>query len=75
MGFPILLTGAGIFIFRMLEYLFLNFRRGNFQFPQPVFREMCSTALLSMILAPLIYLTLWWLERAIHGHPRYAHGD
>ena len=36
---------------------------------------MCSTALLSMILAPLIYFTLWWLGRAIHGHPRYAHGD
>ena len=75
MGFPILLTGAGIFLFRLLEYLFLNFRRGNFQFPQPVFREMCSTALMSMILAPLIYFILWWLGRAIHGHPRYAHGD
>ena len=75
MGFPILMTGGGIFLFRMLDYLFLNFRRGNFQFPQPVFREMCSTALLSMAFAPLIYFILWWSARAIHGHHRFVHGD
>ena len=74
MGFPILMVGAGLFLFRFLEYLFLNFKRGNFQFPQPVFREMCSTAIISMILAPLVYFFLWWLSKMIHGNARFMRG-
>ncbi|MFT4636756.1 MAG: cell shape-determining protein MreD [Verrucomicrobiales bacterium] len=74
MGFPILLTGAGIFAFRLFDYLFLNFKRGNFQFPAPVFREICATALVSMVLSPLIYFFLSWLSKSLPGSNRYAYG-
>ena len=74
MGFPILMTGAGIFVFRLLDYLFLNFKRGDFQFPAPVFREICATALVSMVLSPLIYFLLHWLSKSLPGSSRYAYG-
>lgn len=75
MGFPIVLVGLGIFLFRLLDYIFLNFKRGSFSFPEIVFREMCATALLSMILAPLIYFVLWWLARTIRGHQFFAYDE
>ena len=39
MALPILLTGFGIFVFRLMDYGILNFKRGNLQFPGPVFQE------------------------------------
>lgn len=67
MVFPVLLTGVGIFAFRLMDYLFLNFKRGNLQFPTPVFREICATALISMVLSPLIYFVLYWLAKLLSG--------
>lgn len=73
-GFPILLTGAGIFLFRLLDYLFLNFKRGDFQFPAEVFQEICVTAAISMAFSPLIYFVLFWLSRSLGGGSRHAYG-
>ena len=71
-GFPILLTGAGIFGFGLLDYLFLNFKRGGFQFPLPVFQAISTTALVSMIFSPLIYFLLYWLSQSLQGNARYT---
>ncbi len=71
MGFPILMTGLGVFLFRLMDYLYLNIKRGDFEFPQPVFHEMCATALISMALSPLIYFLLYWLSRVLDARFRH----
>ncbi len=74
MIFPIFLTGVGIFAFRLMDFLFLNFRRGDFQFPSPVLEEMTSTVLLTMAFSPVLYFFLYWLSRSLDGGTRYGYG-
>ena len=74
MFFPVVLTGVGIFLYRLMDYLFLNFRRGDFQLPPLIFKEMGTTALVSMLVSPLIYFVLYWLSRSLNAGPRHAYG-
>ncbi len=74
MVFPIILTGVGVFLFRLMDFLFLNFKRGNFQFPEPIFREICTTALITTLVSPLVFFVLYWLSRSLHGGAHHAYG-
>jgi len=71
MGMPILLAGVCVFLFRAIDYLFLNFKRGGLEFPRVLVWEFCSTALLSMAISPLIYFLLHWLNKTLEFHMRF----
>lgn len=71
LGFPILLTGAGVFAFLLLDFLFLTFKRGSFSFPSILRREMFATALVSMAFSPIFYFILHWLHKSFGYRSRY----
>ncbi len=60
---PVLMTGVGTFLLLLLEFLWINFRRGGFVFPLEVWYHLLTTALLSMFVAPLIFFLLHTLAR------------
>ncbi len=68
---PILLTGACLVLFRVFDYLLLNFKRGDFLFPSTLLREIFATALITMALSPLVYILLHWLSKTFGYHTRY----
>ena len=60
---PVLMTGVGTFLLLLMEFLWINFRRGGFVFPLEVWYHLLTTALLSMFVAPLIFFLLHTLAR------------
>lgn len=52
---PVLMTGICTFLLLLIEYLWINFRRGGFVFPVEVWYHLVTTALLSMFVAPLAF--------------------
>ncbi len=71
LGFPILLTGAGVLGFLLLDFLFLTFKRGSFSFPPILGREIFATALISMAFSPVFYFILHWLHKSFGYRTRY----
>lgn len=69
---PVLMTGVGTFLLLLLEYLWINFRRGGFAFPVEVWYYLLSTALLSMFIAPLIFFLIDTLARLSGYRIRYT---
>ncbi len=55
---PVLMSGVGVFLLLLLEYLFLNIRRGGFSFPESVWRYIGACALLSMMVSPFLFLLI-----------------
>jgi len=68
---PVLMTGAGTFLLLTLEYVFLNFRRAGFSFPVEVWHHIAATSVLSMIVAPFIFLLINWLANLSGYRIRY----
>jgi hypothetical protein len=68
---PVLMTGAGTFLLQTLDYLFINFRRGGFTFPAEVWNHIAATAVLSMIIAPFVFLLINWLAKLSGYRIRY----
>ena len=68
---PVLMTGAGTFLLLTLEYLFINFRRGGFSFPVEVWNHIAATSVLSMIIAPFVFLLINWLAKLSGFRIRY----
>jgi hypothetical protein len=60
---PVLMTGVGTALLLTLEYLFLNFRRGGFEFPAVVWKHILASAMLSMIAAPLMFFFIYTLSK------------
>lgn len=69
---PVLMTGIGTFLLLLLEYLWINFRRGGFVFPVEIWYHLLTTALLSMFVAPLIFFLIDILARLSGYRIRYA---
>lgn len=69
---PVLMTGVGTFLLLLLEFLWINFRRGGFVFPLEVWYHLLTTALLSMFVAPLIFFLLHTLARLCGYRIRYT---
>lgn len=70
--FPVsLVAGICVFLLRLLDYLFINFKRGGLKFPRVLLFEMVSSALVTMALAPLILYVLYWLTRSAGHSYRY----
>lgn len=56
-----LLSGPLVALIVFSEYLMLTFRRGEFLFPSLIWWRIGGTAMVAMILAPVIYFTLNWI--------------
>ncbi|MEM7147709.1 MAG: hypothetical protein AAF591_21580 [Verrucomicrobiota bacterium] len=75
---PTVMVGAVTFLLLLFEYLFINFRRGDFYFPQEVWEKIIASALPSMAIAPLVFLILSRLARWAGYRSRYeglAYGE
>ena len=68
---PVLMTGVGTFLLLLLEFLWLNFRRGGFVFPVEIWYHLLTTALLSMFVAPLVFFFIDTLARLSGYRIRY----
>ncbi|MEN8694753.1 MAG: hypothetical protein ACN4GG_06880 [Akkermansiaceae bacterium] len=54
-----ILTGVAIFLYLLIEFLLFSFIRGGFEFSMPVMKQISLTALLSMLISPIIFWTLF----------------
>jgi hypothetical protein len=75
---PTVLVGLAVFFLLLFEYLFINFRRGDFYFPQEVWEKIIASALPSMAIAPLVFLLLSRLAKWAGYRSRYeglAYGE
>jgi hypothetical protein len=69
---PVLMTGVGTFLLLLLEFLWINFRRGGFVFPVEIWYHLLTTALLSMFVAPLIFFLIDTIARISGYRIRYT---
>ncbi|MES2708858.1 MAG: hypothetical protein V4726_19850 [Verrucomicrobiota bacterium] len=69
---PVLMTGVGTFLLLLLDYLWINFRRGGFVFPVEVWYYLLTTALLSMFVAPLVFFLIDCLAKLSGYRIRYT---
>ena len=68
---PSIMIGFATLLLLLFEYLFINFRRGEFFFPVEVWHKILSSALLSMLVAPLVFLLLYRLAASAGYRIRY----
>lgn len=54
-----ILTAVAIFLYLMIEFLLFSFIRGGFEISIPVMKQISLTALLSMLISPLIFWSLF----------------
>lgn len=54
-----ILTGVAIFLYLSIEFLLFIFIRGGFEISIPVMKQISLTALLSMLISPLIFWALF----------------
>ena len=57
---PVMLAGACIFVFLVSEYLWINFRAGDFQFPVGFWVKTAGTAVLTCAVVPVFLSALSW---------------
>lgn len=69
--FPSIMIGVATFLLLFFEYLFINFRRGEFYFPAAVWHKILSSSLFSILVAPLVFLLLYHLARRAGYRIRY----
>jgi hypothetical protein len=60
---PFLMTGVCIFLYMLLEYLWLNLRRGGFSFQQTTFLHIATSTLMSLAVAPFVFFFVNRLAR------------
>jgi hypothetical protein len=63
--FPILLGGGCVFSLLLAEYLWINFRAGDFSFPAGIWIKICMSALLTTFIMPVFLLAL---DRSMRSH-------
>lgn len=68
---PSVMIGFATLLLLLFEYLFINFRRGDFYFPVEVWHKILSSATLSMLIAPLVFLLLYRLADSSGYRIRY----
>lgn len=55
---PVLMVGIGVLLWLLAEYLFIAFRRGGASFPSDFWMKLGTTALFSLLIAPLLLFFL-----------------
>ena len=68
---PSIMIGVATLMLLLFEYLFINFRRGDFYFPAEVWHKILSSSLFSILVAPLFFLMLYRLARRSGYRIRY----
>ena len=68
---PIIMTGVGTFHFLLIQYLLVNFSLGGLEFPASVWYKILTTALLCMLISPLIFFILHRLAQVTGYQIRY----
>ena len=68
---PVIMCGVGTFLLLTCEYLWINFRRGGFFFPSSIWSSILTTALLSTLVAPLVFFLIDRLAKISGYHIRY----
>lgn len=68
---PVLMTGIGTALLLTIEYLWISFLRGSFWFSEAIWLNIGTTALLSMMISPLLFLLVHWLSRVSGYQIRY----
>ncbi len=68
---PSIMIGIATLLMLVFEYLFINFRRGDFYFPVEVWHKTSSSALFSVLIAPFIFLLLYRLAARTGYQIRY----
>jgi hypothetical protein len=63
--FPILLGGVCVFFLLLAEYLWINFRAGDFGFPAGIWIKLCMSSLLTTLIMPVFLLVL---DRSMRSH-------
>lgn len=56
--FPILLGSVCVFFLLLAEYLWINFRAGDFSFPVGIWIKLCMSTLLTTLIMPVFLLAL-----------------
>lgn len=68
---PVLMCGIGTAILLTIEHLWFCFLRGRFFFPEEIWLHIGTTALLSMMISPVIFLLVHTLSRLAGYQIRY----
>lgn len=68
---PVLMCGIGTAILLTIEHLWFCFLRGRFFFPEEIWLHIGTTALLSMMISPVIFLFVHTLSRLAGYQIRY----
>jgi hypothetical protein len=58
MELPVLMVGVCVLMWLLLQFLVMTFLRGSFSFPFAVWSKMITSSLLSMLVAPALFLFL-----------------
>ncbi|MGC6425393.1 MAG: hypothetical protein ACON5H_00160 [Akkermansiaceae bacterium] len=66
-----ILTGVAIFLYLLIEFLLFSFIRGGFEISIPVMKQISLTALLSMLISPLIFWCLFRIADLCKHEIRY----
>ena len=62
--FSALLSGIAIFLYLAVEYVIINFVRGEFTLSKATILQMVFTSLLTMLFSPLVFWLLFRIARA-----------
>ncbi|MEZ5300208.1 MAG: hypothetical protein R3F11_06010 [Verrucomicrobiales bacterium] len=71
---PVLMTGVATALLLAFEYLFINFRSfhiGGLRYENAIAWKIATTALLSMLAAPVVFFSFYRLARAVGYQIRY----
>jgi hypothetical protein len=68
---PVLMTGIGTGLLLVIEHLWICFLRGRFFFSEEIWMNIGTTALLSMMVSPLLFLGVHWLSAVADYQVRY----
>ncbi len=68
---PVIMVGVATFVWLLAQYLIITFSRGSLYFPGGVWAKMITDTLLSMLVAPLIFLLLYSLARLLSYEIKY----
>ncbi len=68
---PSIMIGVSTLLLLFFEYIFINFRRGDFYFPVEIWHKILSSSLFSILIAPLAFLMLYRLATRSGYRIRY----
>jgi len=61
---PLLMVGVAAMILLLLEWFLVSFRRGDFEIPPRLWGQIWTSALLCMLISPLLFFLIFKLGKA-----------